>query len=83
MAETGFAIAMYRYIYIYVRLQINKEEVSITYLLSWYQNAQRARIRWISAVIIFLFIFRKAEFPIDVDMTILWDGRRPVRVTSL
>lgn len=44
-----------------------------------------------------LLLFRKVEFPIDVDMTILWDGKtilwdgktilwdgkRPVRVTSL
>lgn len=40
--------------------------------------------------LITLLLFRKVEFPIDVDMTILWDGKtilwdgkRPVRVTSL
>lgn len=50
LAETGFAIATGIYIYIYVRVQRNKYEMYITYSLSWYQNAQRARIRWISAV---------------------------------
>lgn len=42
--------------------------------------------------LITLLLFRKVEFPIDVGMTILWDGKtihvlwdgkRPVRVTSL
>lgn len=39
---------------------------------------------------VFQLITLKVEFPIDVDMTILWDGKtilwdgkRPVRVTSL
>lgn len=76
-------------VYVYAGLQITKYNVWCVYII--FVDIKMHKEQELDVFqLITLLLFRKVEFPIDVDMTILWDGKtilwdgkRPVRVTSL